>query len=147
MDTTRPLVLVVDDVPDAADSMAALLDLWGYDAAARYCGPSALTAVLLRRPAAVLLDIVMAPMDGFEFTARLRDLPGCERAVVVAVSGHTSEAYQARGRGLGILHYLLKPADPSRVRALLGQLTSEAKPTRSGTGLRRQGRQCLAEAT
>ncbi len=122
MDGTRPYVLVVDDEPDAADSMVDLLDLWGYDAAARYCGASALAAVLVRRPAAVLLDIGMAPMDGFAFTARLRMQTGCERTAVVAMSGHTAEAHQARSRELGIDHYLFKPADPEEVRARLARI-------------------------
>lgn len=112
MDGNRPYTLVVDDVRDAADSMATLLACWGYDAKARYCGPSALTAVQACRPAVILLDIGMAPMDGFAFTSHLRALPGCARTVVVAVSGHTSEALQVRARELGIAHYLFKPADP-----------------------------------
>ena len=144
MDGTRPYVLVVDDEPDAADSMVVLLGLWRYDAAARYCGASALAAVLVRRPAAVLLDIGMAPMDGFGFTARLRGQTGCERAAVVAVSGHTADAHQARGRELGIDHYLLKPADPEAVRALLGRLVSEPKPILFGTAFPGRRSQCLA---
>ena len=128
MTVTRPYVLVVDDLPDAADSLAELVALWGYDAAARYCGASALAAVRVRRPAAVLLDIVMTPMDGFAFAARLREQPGGERTAVVAVSGQTTEAYQARGRELGIGHYLFKPADPNLLRTLLGRLVLESDP-------------------
>ena len=145
MNRIRPYVLVVDDLHDAADSMALLLALWGYDAEARYCGLSALEAVRIRRPAAVLLDIGMAPMDGFAFAAQLRELPGCERTTIVAVSGFTSKAYQARGREMGIDHYLFKPADPSLVRTLLGRLIPEPTLTRSGAGHRRRNGQRLAE--
>lgn len=136
MNGVRPYVLVVDDLPDAADTMAALLTLWGYDAEPRYSGVAALAAARLRRPAAVLLDIGMAPMDGFAFAARLRDLPGGRRTAVIAVSGHTSEAYQARGRELGITHYLFKPCDPCLVRLLLSRVVGAgAKRSGSLTGV------------
>jgi DNA-binding response OmpR family regulator len=125
MDGVRPHVLVVDDLADTADTMAALLALWGYDAEPRYCGASALAAARLRRPAAVLLDIGMAPMDGFTFAARLRELPDGRRTAVIAVSGHTSEAYQARGREVGITHYLVKPCDPCLVREILDRVVEE----------------------
>ena len=76
MTTTRPYVLVVDDLADAADGLVTLLGLWGYDATACYCGCEALKAAQARRPAVVVLDIGMAPMDGFTLAARLRELPG-----------------------------------------------------------------------
>ncbi len=122
MTRPRPYVLVVDDVADAADSMAALLSHWGYDAEAWYCGATALAAARTRLPAAVLLDIGMAPMDGFTFAVFLRRLYWRESTPVVAVTGHVTEACRARARGLGINHYLLKPADPTLVRAMLDRL-------------------------
>jgi two-component system CheB/CheR fusion protein len=131
MNGTRTYVLVVDDVRDAADSMSDLLAVWGYEADARYCGASALAAVHSRRPDAVLLDIAMPRMCGFEFAARLRELPGCQDTPVVVVSGYTGKTYQARGRELGITHYLYKPADPTLVRVLLERLISAQKPSRT----------------
>ena len=119
MTGTRPYVLVVDDLPDAADSLADLIDLWGYDADAHYGGSSALAAAAARRPVVVILDIAMARMDGFAFAALLRELPGCATTAVVAVSGHTGAAYQTRCCELGIGHYLFKPVVPAVVRALL----------------------------
>lgn len=138
MNRIQPHVLVVDDLHDAADSMTELLTLWGYEAEARYCGCSALAAVRESRPAVVLLDLGMAPMDGFAFAGQLREIPGCQRTAVVAISGHTSEAHQARCRDLGINHYLFKPADLSVLQALLTLLTLEPKPTGSGTENRRR---------
>jgi CheY-like chemotaxis protein len=64
----------------------------------------------------------MPRMNGFEFVARLRALPGCKGTIVIVISGHTAEACRARARELGIGPYLLKPADPDRVRALLDRL-------------------------
>ncbi|OWK37341.1 response regulator [Fimbriiglobus ruber] len=125
MNRTRPYVLVVDDSPDTADSMAELLAIWGYDAEPCYCGSCALAAVHDRRPAAILLDIAMAPMDGFTFAAHFRGLPDHEQTAVVVITGHTSATYQARGRELGIVHYLLKPVDLCLLEALLERLVGE----------------------
>lgn len=133
MMSTRPYVLVVDDLTDAADSMAALLAIWGYDAEAKYCGDSALAAMHARRPAVVLLDIGMAPMDGFTFAAHVRELAGCERTNIVAISGYTSDDYLARARELGIVEYLFKPADLSQLHAILCRLLPHPLPLRSLT--------------
>lgn len=130
---TRPYVLVVDDLTDAADSMAALLAIWGYDAEAKYCGDSALSAICARRPAVVLLDIGMAPMDGFTFAAHVRELAGCERLNIVAISGYTTDDYRDRARELGIVEYLFKPADLSQLHVLLGRLIPSPQPLRSLT--------------
>ena len=140
MNDTRPHILVVDDLPDAADSLAELLALWGYDVEARYGGATALASARVRPPGVVLLDLGMPRMDGFEFVARLRELPGGAQTAVVAVSGYTTEVCRARGRELGISHYLLKPADLAFLKELLGRLTVRPEPRRSRSRSRsRQG--------
>lgn len=138
MDRRHPYILAVDDLHDDADSMAELLALWGYDPAARYDGASAMVAARARQPAAVLLDVGMPRMDGFEFAALLRELPGCERTPVVVISGHAAEACRVRGRELGIDHYLLKPADSAALRSLLGRLLDRPAPHRDRCGPRRR---------
>ena len=122
MGCDRNYVLVVDDQHDAADSMAILLSLWGYDGEAQYSGATALVAASIRSPEAVLLDLEMPGMDGFEFVAHFRGLHGCEQTPIVAVSGHTTAACLACARKLGIDHYLFKPAHLGQLRALLGGL-------------------------
>ena len=102
MDTTRPYILVVDDLPDAADSLAELIAHWGYDAEPLYSGAAALDAARTRRPAAVLLDLGMPRMNGFQ-----------------AVTGH--EALVLQAREVGIDYFLVKPVDLSLLRELLGR--------------------------
>ena len=122
MTDIRPYVLVIDDSPDVADSTVELLQLWGFGAEAHYSGVSALAAVMRHRPAVILLDIGMSPMNGFTFAAHLRELPGCERTAVIAVSGYTTDVCRERGRELGIDHYLFKPADLGVLHRLVGLL-------------------------
>ena len=135
MNRARPYVLVVDDLLDAADGLADLAALWGYDAEAHYGGPSALAAAAARPPAVVVLDVAMPRMDGFAFVARLRDLPGCVHTAVVVVSGRTGGDSQAHCCRLGIGHYLFKPVDPQVVRRLLASLVADSEVATGRTEL------------
>ena len=136
MDATRPYILVVDDLIDAADSMAELLAHWGYDAEPLYGGAAALDAARTRRPDAVLLDLGMPGMTGLQFALRFRSLPECEATPIVAVTGHHTLTLQARE--MGIDHYLLKPIlDLSAFQQLLARLTERSEPSRPRSEPRR----------
>jgi CheY-like chemotaxis protein len=126
MDTERIHVLVVDDLPDMAESTAELLTLWGYDATACTSGAMALACTRVRRPAAVLLDLVMPRMDGFEFARAFHALKGCGAVPLIALSGYSVPAFATRAREAGIGHYLLKLADPARLKALLVSVIQNA---------------------
>ena len=68
----RLRVLVVDDNQDAADSTAELLTLCGAQVEVRYAGDAAVTAAGEEPPDAVILDLSMPGMDGFETAERIR---------------------------------------------------------------------------
>ena len=140
MDTERIHILVVDDMSDMAESTAELLTLWGYEATACASGAMALACARTHRPAAVLLDLVMPRMDGFEFARAFRALKGCGTVPLIALSGYSVPA-STRAREVGIGHSLLKPVDPDRLKALLVSVTRNA-PVASGlrVGKRRSAR-------
>jgi CheY-like chemotaxis protein len=77
-------VLVVEDVPDLRDFYAILLREEGYEVACACDGADALRW-LSWRPDVVLLDLMMPVMDGYEFYARMRQMPG-EHPPVIVVS-------------------------------------------------------------
>jgi CheY-like chemotaxis protein len=126
MDTERIHTLVVDDLPDMAESTAEMLTLWGYDATACTSGAMALASARAHRPAAVLLDLAMPRMDGFEFARAFRACEGCGTVPLIALSGYSVPASSARAREAGIGHCLLKPADPDRLKALLVSVIQSA---------------------
>lgn len=123
MGVERIHILVVDDIDDVAESTAELLTMWGYDATACTSGAVALARARARHPAAVLLDLVMPRMDGFAFAPVLHRVPGCEAVPIVALSGYATPDCFLRARQAGIGHYLLKPAAPERLKALLALVT------------------------
>ena len=109
--TPRPRVLIVDDCRDAADSLALLVKLWGYAPAVAYDGPSALALTSAGPPAAVLLDIAMPHMDGYEVARRLRKLAGAEAAFLIALTGVEREDGIRRCYEAGIDLHFVKPYD------------------------------------
>ena len=88
MDPRHPLrVLVVDDIRDAADTLALLVRIWGHHPVVAYDGPAALDAARTHAPDVALLDIgLRGAMDGFEVARRLRQPPGMDKALLVAVT-------------------------------------------------------------
>jgi CheY-like chemotaxis protein len=142
----RVHVLVVDDLVDAAESTAELLSLWGYDATTCDGGAAALSCARLRSPEAVLLDLVMPRMDGFEFARLFRRLTGCGAVPIIAISGYTVPGYAARARLAGIAHYLLKPAGPEQLRAALVAVTRRAACIRGASIDLRSSREGAAPA-
>jgi DNA-binding response OmpR family regulator len=111
-------VLVVDDNRDCAESLGLLLRLWGYEPRLASDGPGAVRLARECRPAAVLLDIGLGGMSGFEVARRLRREFG-PGVLLVAVTGFGQKESRRLAREAGLDAYLVKPADPDELRALL----------------------------
>ena len=113
-------VLVVDDNVDAANTMAMLLEAAGYRVTVAHDPQEALTRAQADAFDACLLDIGLPGMDGHELARRLRALPATASALLLAVTGYGQpEATQAGTSAFDA--YLLKPADPVQLFALLVQ--------------------------
>ncbi len=79
-------ILVVDDQQENVDLMAHVLASDGYDTLAANSGPEALQLLESRRPAAVLLDMLMPGMDGFEVIRRIRKNPATAKTPVLVIT-------------------------------------------------------------
>ncbi len=115
-------VLVVDDKPDAADSLAMLLRMQGHDVRAVNDGPAALAEAEKFKPELVFLDIGMPGMDGYEVARKLRQQPGHERMLLVAVTGWGQEEDRRRSFAAGFDRHLVKPVEPKDLTDLLAAL-------------------------
>jgi CheY-like chemotaxis protein len=114
-------VLVVDDNVDAATSLAELLRHRGHDVRAVFDGAAALEEAERFMPDAVVLDIGLPGMDGYETARRLRKLPGGRRMMIVAVTGWGQDEDRRRSREAGFDHHLVKPAHPDAVEQLFAE--------------------------
>ncbi len=112
-------VLVVDDNVDAAAALAMLLELGGHEVRVAHDGPAALGEAEAYRPDAVVLDIDLPGMDGYEVGRLLRRSPATRRAVLVALTGYAHDEHRRRCREAGFDHQLTKPVDPADLRRAL----------------------------
>jgi PAS domain S-box-containing protein len=123
-------VLVVDDNVDAAESLAALLDLAGHATRVAHDGDQALLTAHEFRPEIVFLDIGMPGKDGYEVARALRAIPETQQAVLVALTGWGAKEDRARSSHAGFDHHLTKPAGIAAVESLLSQM-ADARPSPS----------------
>jgi len=115
-------VLIVDDLVDAADSLALLLRRLGYEVRVVYDGASALSAAAEFTPQAILLDLALPKLDGFQVAVQLRQDVALQSVCLIAVSGFGQAADLARTRDAGFDFHLLKPVNLSELQRLLGAL-------------------------
>jgi CheY-like chemotaxis protein len=126
MNCKRKQILVVDDCEDSADTSVELLSIWGYEAIACYSGGAGLACAARYQFDAVLLDIAMPLMDGFQFAILFHEVPNCGQIPLIALSGYSGADYRVKARAAGICHYLIKPAPPQCIQELLLQEIPEA---------------------
>jgi DNA-binding response OmpR family regulator len=113
-------VLVVDDNEDAADSLAVLLGVMGYEVRTAYDGPEGIAAADEFEPAVALLDIGLPKLSGYDIARHVRARRGHD-VLLVAITGWGQEEDRRRAREAGFDHHFTKPADFDRLLALIGQ--------------------------
>lgn len=104
-------ILVVDDNMDAADALVDILRMWGHDASAVYDGAAAVRAAREGRPDAVLLDIGLPEMDGYEVARRLREEPELAATRLIALTGYGQDADRQRAVEARFDSHMVKPVD------------------------------------
>jgi CheY-like chemotaxis protein len=104
---------------DAATTLASLLEKDGHDVRRAHDGPGALLEADAFCPDAVVLDLGLPGMDGFEVARRLRLRATDTKPLLVAVSGYGRDEDRRRARVAGFDHHLIKPAELSALRQAL----------------------------
>jgi signal transduction histidine kinase/DNA-binding response OmpR family regulator len=115
-------VLVVDDNQDVAQTIGQLLQWSGFEVQLAYDGEAAIKLTRDFRPNAVLLDIGLPVIDGYQIARRLRAQPGGDRLTIVAASGYGQKEDQQRSLEAGCDRHLTKPIDPMELTDLLNSL-------------------------
>jgi CheY-like chemotaxis protein len=119
---SRPLkVLIVDDVVDAAESLARLLRFDQHEVRTTYRGSVALNAARELEPDVVLLDLGLPDLDGYTVAERMRSEQSCRSSIIIAITGLTQSHDRDRAAAAGIDHYLLKPVRVEELQATLAR--------------------------
>ena len=107
-----PVVLIVDDYPDACDMYAAYLDLAGFRALKANDGYEALRLAVDGRPDVILMDLGLPGIDGYEVTRRLKIDPRTRDIPVIALTAHASPHQFDELVASGFDDLILKPCLP-----------------------------------
>jgi PAS domain S-box-containing protein len=121
-------VLIVEDNVDAAESLSMLLEFLGHEVRIEASGASALEAIRTTDFQAVLVDIGLPDMDGYEVARQIRQLPGSRTKLLVALTGYGQEEDKRRALSAGFDQHLIKPVDVERLQSLLAD-PSTSTPT------------------
>lgn len=104
-------VLVVDDNVDAADTLNALLGMDGFAVSTVYDGVAAVAQTRAAAPDIVIMDIGMPGMDGYDAARLIRQQPGGDRILLIALTGWGQSNDKRRASEAGFDHHLVKPVD------------------------------------
>jgi CheY-like chemotaxis protein len=112
-------ILIVDDSVDGAETLAELLQLWGYEARAVFDGEAGIMEAARFRPDVALLDIGLPGMDGYELARRLGGDREAGGPLLVALTGFGQEEDRRRSHEAGFALHLTKPVDLNELQRLL----------------------------
>jgi PAS domain S-box-containing protein len=112
-------ILVVDDNPDSATSMAMLLRMVGHDVEIAANGATALERIATRAPDILLLDIGLPDMSGYDVAKHLRSRPEGQGLKIFAMTGYGQEEDRKRSLASGFDGHLVKPVMPADLFGLI----------------------------
>lgn len=114
MPRTRLRVLIADPAEDAADSLALMLNLWGYDVQVAYTGLQALKIATYHHPHVVLMALALPEVSARQVAARLR----AESTLVAMIVGLDYENMR-QSQEAGIDFLFIRPAPAAALHILL----------------------------
>jgi two-component system, OmpR family, response regulator len=119
---TQLRILVVDDHPDSADSLAAVLELLGCPVRACYDGATALAVAAEFEPHVCLLDLMMPTMDGLELAVQLKARAGSRPLLLIATTALGDWEARTRTALAGFHYHLTKPINVQTMLEAIARL-------------------------
>jgi PAS domain S-box-containing protein len=112
-------VLVMEDNPDVARSMARLLAVAGHDVRVAQDGESGISVAREFAPDAILVDIGLPVVDGLQVARRIRQEPGLRNVLLIALTGYGQDADRQATKDAGFDYHLAKPVDFKTIESTL----------------------------
>lgn len=126
-------IVLVDDEPLTLRAVRRLLERAGHDVVAFDSGAAALDWLADRRPDAIILDVVMPGLSGYEVCRRLRLIPALRRVPVVFLTSKNRSDDMAEARAAGSDLFVVKPVLADRLLRLVAG--SAVQPDSAGVSL------------
>lgn len=131
--TARPVVLVVEDTLDQRDLFAAELTSAGFDVVQAADGETAIEEAKRCSPKAIVLDLMLPGVSGFNVARLLRASEQTQDALIVAVTALTSDTFRAYAFDAGCNSVLRKPLIGATVVGEIVRLLAKRLPTARGS--------------
>jgi hypothetical protein len=125
----RVKILLVDDTPDNLVSLEAALDGLGQELVLARSGTEALRHLLDDDFAAILLDVKMPDMDGFQTAELIRSRKRSRHTPILFLTGYRSDEHLFRGYDLGAVDFLFKPIVAEILRSKVGVFVELSRNT------------------
>ncbi len=122
-------MLVVEDNADAAESLREILVLQGHSVEVAHDGAEGLRAAERSHPEALLCDIGLPDMDGYEVARAVRANPELKNAFLIALTGCALPEDQARAAEVGFDEHLPKPPESTQSSTCSSSLVAEQLET------------------
>jgi CheY-like chemotaxis protein len=121
-----PTLLIVDDYADALELLDVTLTLAGYQTVRASNGMEAVELARTHRPAAIIMDLFLPQLDGFEAAHAVRGIPGLE---AVPIIGYTARCGRLEDDGAVFDCVLRKPCSPDVLLDAVSEILCRACPT------------------
>src|SRR5947207_9880747 len=139
----KPVVLLVDDYPDAREMYAEYLEFSGFDIVQAGNGVEAIERAIDSHPDVILMDLSLPVMDGWEATRRLKADERTNTIPVLAVTGHALTGVSNNAKAAGCDGFITKPCLPED---LVGEIKKALARVDAGDKHRRSGHHAKVKA-
>lgn len=119
-------ILVADDFPQSAETLARLLEKDGNEVQIAEDGVAAVEAAAEFLPDVVLMDIAMPKLDGYQAAQRIRQQPWGKQMILIALTGWGQQQDRRRTQEAGFDAHLTKPVNYDAIMSLLTNLANSA---------------------
>ncbi len=123
-----PKLLIVDDEPFTVEMLESFLQINGYETVGAFNGEDGLVLVSVEQPEAVILDLMLPDLEGFEVCQRIRRQPESANLPVLIMSARTDVDARERAAAAGANGYLVKPVNFPHLLAELKRLLALTQP-------------------
>ena len=119
-------ILVADDFPQSADTLAQLLRREGFEVRVAQDGIEAFQTAAEFRPDVVVLDIAMPKLNGYEAARKIREQPWGGEIILIALTGWGQQQDRRRTQDAGFNAHLTKPVNYNAIMELLANVPGSA---------------------
>ena len=119
MDTSKPVVLIVEDHDDTREMLQLILTIYGCRVLAAANGDDAIRLAEKTLPDLVLMDMKMPQLDGLSLTRVIRSHPTLSKVPIVAMTGMVTPQFPREAVNAGCDDCLDKPIDFERLEKLV----------------------------